>query len=102
VRALAFKWQRIMWRCWQDHTPDDEAKYVKALKRSDSALAENLPAIQRQLLRDWRIRFRVVGVGVAIAGTRDENLIPVLHRLAAPTFVTLDRDFFRPPWTHRS
>jgi len=39
-------------------------------------LDENLPAIQRQLLRDWRIRFRVVGVDVAIAGTRDENLIP--------------------------
>jgi hypothetical protein len=21
VRALAFKWQRIIWRCWQDHKP---------------------------------------------------------------------------------
>ena len=20
-RALAFKWQRIMWRCWHDHVP---------------------------------------------------------------------------------
>jgi transposase len=38
VRALAFKWQRIMWRCWRDHTPYDDAKYVEALKRSDSAL----------------------------------------------------------------
>jgi transposase len=24
VRALAFKWQRIMWRCWQDRRPYDE------------------------------------------------------------------------------
>lgn len=24
VRALAFKWQRVMWRCWQDRRPYDE------------------------------------------------------------------------------
>jgi transposase len=24
VRALAFKWQRILWRCWQDRRPYDE------------------------------------------------------------------------------
>ena len=25
-RALAFKWQRIIWRCWQNHTPYDDAR----------------------------------------------------------------------------
>jgi hypothetical protein len=65
-------------------------------------LDENLPASQRRLLRDWRIRFRVVGVEVAVTGTRDENLIPVLHRLAQPTFFSLDQDFFRSHWAHRS
>ena len=65
-------------------------------------LDENLPASQRQLLRDWRIRFRVVGVEVADAGSKDENLVPVLHRLAAPTFFSLDRDFFRPRLAHHN
>ena len=61
---------------------------------------ENLPARQRQLLRDWRIRFRVIGVDVAAWGTKDEHLLPVLHRLAQPTFCTLDGDFYRPDWAH--
>lgn len=65
-------------------------------------LDENLPAGQQQLLRNWRIRFRVVGVDAASAGTRDENLMPVLHRLAAPTFFSLDHDFFRARWAHRN
>ncbi len=63
-------------------------------------LDENVPAAQRQLLRSWRIHFRVVGGDVAISGTKDENLIPVLHRLPRPTLFTLDRDFFRPEWAH--
>ncbi|WP_154662398.1 hypothetical protein [Thiolapillus brandeum] len=25
IRALAFKWIRILWRCWQDCTPYNEA-----------------------------------------------------------------------------
>jgi hypothetical protein len=63
-------------------------------------LDENLPAGQQQLLRKARIRFRVVGVEVAATGAQDENLIPVLHGLLQPTFFSLDRDFFRPDWTH--
>jgi transposase len=45
IRALAFKWQRIMWRCWQDHTPYDDAKYVTSLKRSARDLYARLSAI---------------------------------------------------------
>ena len=38
VRALAYKWQRIMFACWQNHTPYDEARYLEALRRSGSPL----------------------------------------------------------------
>jgi transposase len=38
LRALAFKWIRIMYRCWQNRTPYDEAKYLNALKRRGSPL----------------------------------------------------------------
>jgi transposase len=38
VRALAFKWIRIVYRCWQNRTPYDEATYLNALKRHGSPL----------------------------------------------------------------
>ena len=36
VRALAFKWQRVIWRCWQDRRPYEEAKYEAALRQHGS------------------------------------------------------------------
>jgi transposase len=42
VRALAFKWLRILWRCWQTRTPYDEAHYTRALIRRGSPLAARL------------------------------------------------------------
>jgi transposase len=36
VRALAFKWQRVIWRCWQDRRPYDEARYEAALRKAGS------------------------------------------------------------------
>jgi hypothetical protein len=63
-------------------------------------LDENLPASQQLLLRKWRIRFRAVGLDVALPGTQDENLIPALHRLPQPTFFSLDGDFYRRDWLH--
>jgi transposase len=39
IRALAFKWIRILFRCWKDRTPYDEAKYMKALKAKGSIFA---------------------------------------------------------------
>jgi transposase len=44
LRALAFKWIRIIFRCWKDKTPYDEAKYCKALKLRRSPLAATLAA----------------------------------------------------------
>jgi len=38
VRALAFKWIRILYRCWVTRTPYDEAKYLKALQDRGSPL----------------------------------------------------------------
>ena len=38
VRALAFKWIRIIYRCWQTRTPYDESRYLLALKRRGSPL----------------------------------------------------------------
>jgi hypothetical protein len=38
LRALAFKWIRIAFRCWHDRTPYDEATYLSALKRRGSPL----------------------------------------------------------------
>ncbi len=38
LRALAFKWIRIIYRCWQNRTPYDEVTYLNALKRHGSPL----------------------------------------------------------------
>jgi transposase len=42
VRALAFKWIRIIYRCWQQRTPYDEKTYVRALLHRGSPLAHKL------------------------------------------------------------
>lgn len=42
VRALAFKWIRIIWRCWQDRTIYDEARYTRALLLRGAPLATQL------------------------------------------------------------
>ena len=33
IRALAFKWIRILFRCWKDSVPYDESRYASALKK---------------------------------------------------------------------
>lgn len=33
VRSLAFKWIRILFRCWQSRTPYDETRYTESLGR---------------------------------------------------------------------
>jgi len=38
VRALAFKWIRIVFRCWQTGKPYNESTYLKALERRGSPL----------------------------------------------------------------
>jgi len=45
VRALAFKWQRIMFVCWRDRVAYDETTYLNSLKRRGSPLAHKLELI---------------------------------------------------------
>jgi transposase len=42
VRALAFKWIRILYRCWQDRTLYEESVYLNALNNRGSSLIHNL------------------------------------------------------------
>jgi transposase len=42
TRALAFKWIRILYRCWQTNTPYDESTYLNALVRRGSPIIHNL------------------------------------------------------------
>jgi len=42
LRALAYKWIRIIFRCWKDRTPYDEATYLKSLQLRGSNLASAL------------------------------------------------------------
>jgi transposase len=42
IRALAFKWIRILFRCWQNSETYDEDKYVAALEKRRSPLAQVL------------------------------------------------------------
>jgi hypothetical protein len=38
VRALAFKWIRIVFRCWQDRAVYDENRYLATLAKRGSLL----------------------------------------------------------------
>jgi transposase len=38
IRALAFKWIRILFRCWVDRTPYNESRYLSALQKRQSPL----------------------------------------------------------------
>ena len=43
LRALAFKRQRILFRCWKDGVVYDESKYIASLKKRNSPLSAWLP-----------------------------------------------------------
>jgi transposase len=44
VRALAFKWIRILYRCWKTRTPYDESRYLRALQERGSPLLNTAEA----------------------------------------------------------
>jgi len=46
IRALAFKWIRIVFRCWKDRRPYDESVYLAALQKRGSPLIEGLASQQ--------------------------------------------------------
>jgi transposase len=45
VRALAFKWMRIIWKCWQTRRPYNEAAYLESLRRHNSPLLAALAGV---------------------------------------------------------
>ena len=50
LRALAYKWIRILFRCWQQRTPYDEVAYCKSLQARRSPLAAQLSAAGKPVL----------------------------------------------------
>jgi len=47
VRGLAYKWIRILWRCWQSRISYNNARYEAALERSNSPLASLLKTVPK-------------------------------------------------------
>ncbi len=77
VRALALKWIRILFRCWQTQTPYDEVVYLKALERRGSPL---LTLAKNGLTEHLRATFGVrihCGLGDSVS-TKKPN-IRTLH-----------------------
>lgn len=44
IRALAYKWIRILWKCWHDGVAYDEAKYLETLRKKGSPLVPKIIA----------------------------------------------------------
>lgn len=57
VRALAYKWIRIVFRCWKDRVAYDEALFVLQLQKRNSLLAARTESVRRarQLQRSLRM-----------------------------------------------
>jgi transposase len=45
VRALAFKWIRILFRCWKNRKPYDEQLYLTSLRRRSGLLGPGLASV---------------------------------------------------------
>ena len=48
VRALAFKWIRIYFRCWRDRVPYDEQRYLRSRQARDAETAAPVPPAHRK------------------------------------------------------
>lgn len=44
IRVLAYKWLRILWRCWKDQVAYDETRYLRSLQKRGVKLYEPLYA----------------------------------------------------------
>lgn len=40
IRSLAFKWVRIVFRCWKERKPYDESTYLASLKERNAPLLQ--------------------------------------------------------------
>jgi len=48
LRSLAYKWQRILFRCWQNNEPYDEKRYLAALEKRSSPLQKTITKIRKE------------------------------------------------------
>ncbi len=46
------------------------------------------------MMESWGIRVKQIGVDIGHKGLQDEEIIPLLHSLRQPTFITRDEDFY--------
>ncbi len=49
MRFLAFKWIRILFRCWKNREAYDEAKYIAALQRKGSLIVKLLGEVEKKI-----------------------------------------------------
>lgn len=42
IRSLAYKWVRIIYRCWKENEPYDEGKYMASLAKSGSWITQEM------------------------------------------------------------
>lgn len=63
-------------------------------------LDENIPLDQRDLLRAWGVRCRVIGQDIARLSIGDDDIIVLLRRLKQPTLFTRDKGFFKQTLCH--
>ena len=64
-------------------------------------LDHNVAEAQSQLLRDWRIHFKQIGVEAGRPEWEDfQEILRYLHRQKQATFFTHDFDFFQPQLLH--
>jgi len=61
-----------------------------------NVLDENILPDQRQRLISWAIHVRKIGIEVGRLGMGDEDIVPLLRKLARPTFFSRDSDFYQP------
>jgi len=59
-----------------------------------NVLDENIPDSQRLLLRSRRIQVSQIGHEISRQGIKDEEIIPLLHKLRSVTFFTRDVGFY--------
>jgi hypothetical protein len=53
VRSLAYKWIRIVFRCWKDRKPYDDARYEATLKRRNKPAAKPAKPAPFELPIQW-------------------------------------------------
>jgi hypothetical protein len=58
-------------------------------------LDENIRQDQADFLKQGRIAVRKIGCDLAIKGTGDADIVPLLLKLKQPTFFTQDKDFWK-------